>query len=55
MVSGLNIKNSKPWSTKIDRASADPAILNSIPLLDASPAKCPDDISFEFKHRVQLI
>jgi len=52
---GFNIKNSKPWSNKKDRASADPAILNSMPLLDASPAKCPDDISFEFKHRVQLI
>jgi hypothetical protein len=51
----FNIKNSAPGSNKKDRTRADPAIPNSIPLLDASPAKCPDDISFEFKHCEQLI
>jgi hypothetical protein len=55
MVSDFNIRNSEPGSNKKDRTRADPAIPNSIPLLDASPAKCPDDISFEFKHCGQLI
>ena len=55
MLLDFNIKNSAPGSTKKDRASADPAILNSLPLLDASPAKCPDVICFGFKHYVQLM
>jgi hypothetical protein len=48
----LNIKNSEHRSNKKDRAIADPAILNSMSLLDASLAKCPYDISFEFRHCV---
>jgi hypothetical protein len=55
MLLDFNIKNCDPWSNKKHRASAAPAILNSMPLLDASPAKCPDNICFEFKHCVQLI
>jgi hypothetical protein len=55
MLLDFNIKNSAPGSTKKDRTIVDTAILNSMPLLDASPAKCPDDISFEFKHCDQLI
>ena len=55
MLPDFNIKNCDPWSNKKDRDSADPAILNSMPILDASPAKYPDDISFEFKHHVQLM
>jgi hypothetical protein len=55
MLMDFNIKNSEPGSTKKDRAIDDTAILNSMPLLDASQAKCPDDISFEFNHCDQLI
>ena len=55
MLLDFNIKNSAPGPTKKDSAIVDPAILNSIPLLDASPAKCPDDISLEFKHCDQLV
>ena len=55
MLLGFNIKNSVPGSTKKDRAIVDTAILNSMPLLDASPAKCPDVICFEFKPNPQIL
>jgi hypothetical protein len=55
MLLDFNIKNSKPGSNKKDDATVDSAIPSSMPLLDASPAKCPENICFEFKHRVQLI
>ena len=48
MLLDFNIKNSAPGSTKKDRAIDYTAIPNSTPILDASPAKCPDDISFGF-------
>ena len=55
MLLGFNIKNSVPGSTKKDTTIVDTAILNSMPLLKASTAKCPDNICFEFKHCDQLI
>lgn len=40
----FSIKNSVPGSTKKDRAIVDPAILNPMPFLNASPVKCTGDI-----------
>ena len=53
MLLDFNIKNSTPGSNKKDSTVSGFAIFNPMPLLNASPAKCPDGICFKFSRCIQ--